>query len=152
MATMLVLRRDGGGFLIDGSAQRAHSGILDSTHPSIVQNEALFSSVDEHDLHKVKRGVLDYHLEPSHAPTSNPQRSDANHPIDIDRPLSSNAAAEVAPLEKISNLAFRESSVGALRERENVDRWKFDPSRAYFAVVFDENLPGENHFPIQVID
>ncbi|XP_019454258.1 PREDICTED: MAP3K epsilon protein kinase 1-like [Lupinus angustifolius] len=131
-ATRLASMSVGGGFLIDGSAQRAHSAILDSTHPSIVQNEALFSSVDQHDLHKVKRGVLDHHLEPSHAPTSNPHRSDANHPIDIDRPRSSNAAAEVVPLEKISNLAFRESSVGALKERENVDRWKIDPSRAYF--------------------
>ncbi|KAF1885251.1 hypothetical protein Lal_00029140 [Lupinus albus] len=130
-ATRLASMSAGGGYLIDGSAQRAHSGILDSTHASIVQNEALLSSVDQQDLHKVKRGVLDHHLEPSHASTSNPRRSDSNHPIDIDKPRSSNAAAEVASLEKISNLAFRESSVGTLKERENVDRWKFDPSRAY---------------------
>lgn len=129
-ATRLASMSVGGAFLVDGSAQRARSGILDSTHPFIIQNEALLSSVDQQDLPKVRRGVLDHHLEPSHASTSNPRRSDANYPVDVDRPQSSNAAAEVVSLEKSSNLASRESSVGALKERENVDRWKADPSRA----------------------
>ena len=118
-ATRLASMSVGGGVLVDGSAQRPRSGMLDSTHPFIIQNEALLSSADQQDLPKVRRGVLDHHIEPPHASTSNPRRSDANYPVDVDRPQSSNAAAEP-----------RESSSGASKERENVDRWKGDPSRA----------------------
>lgn len=120
----------GGGFLVDGSTQRPRSGILDPTHPFFSQNEALLSSADQQDLPKLRRGVLDNHLEPSHSSFSNPRRSDANYQMDVDRPQSSNPAAEAVPLEKSSNLASRESSTGTLKERENVDRWKSDPSRA----------------------
>ncbi|XP_019450937.1 PREDICTED: MAP3K epsilon protein kinase 1-like isoform X2 [Lupinus angustifolius] len=129
-ATRLASMSVGGGFLVDGSTQRPRSGILDPKHPFIVQNEALLSALDQQGLHKVRRGLLDHQLEPSHASTSNPRRSDANHPVDADRPRSSNATAEVPAVEKISNLASRESSVGAFKERDTVDRWKTDPSRA----------------------
>ncbi|CAL0304305.1 unnamed protein product [Lupinus luteus] len=129
-ATRLASMSVGGGFLVDGSAQRPRSGILDPKHPFIVQNEALLSALDQQGLHKVRRGLLDHQLEPSNASTSNPRRSDANHLADADRPRSSNATAEVPAVEKISNLASRESSVVAFKERDTVDRWKTDPSRA----------------------
>lgn len=129
-STRLASMSVGGGFLVDGSTQRPRSGILDPTHPFVNQNEALLSSSDQQDLPKVRRGVLDHHLEPSHSSSSNPRRSDANYLMDVDRPQSSNAAAEAVSLEKSSNLASRESSAGTLKERENVDRWKNDISRA----------------------
>ncbi|KAJ1389657.1 Serine-threonine/tyrosine-protein kinase, catalytic domain [Sesbania bispinosa] len=115
-STRLASMSVGGGILVDGSAQRPRSGILDPTHPFMNQNEA----VDQQDLSKVRRGVLDHHSETSHASSSNPRRSDANYPMDVDRPQSSNAAAEVMSLEKSSNLASRESSAGALKERERI--------------------------------
>ncbi|KAK7312226.1 hypothetical protein VNO77_35940 [Canavalia gladiata] len=119
-----------GGFSVDGSAQCPRSGILDPAHPFINQSEAVLSSVDQQDLPKGRRGVLDHHLEPSHPSSSNPRRSDANYSTDVDRPQSSNAAADVVSLEKSSALASRDSSSAALKEREYMDRWKTDPSRA----------------------
>lgn len=129
-STRLASMSAGGGFLADGSAQRPRSGILDPAHPFMNQNDAQLSSADQQDLSKVRRGVLDHHLEPMHASSSHPRRSDANYPTDVDRPQSSNAAAEAVSLGKSLNLTSRESSVVALKERENVDRWKTDPSRA----------------------
>ncbi|KAL5055322.1 hypothetical protein RYX36_036004 [Vicia faba] len=129
-STRLASMSVGGGFLVDGPIPRPRSGILDPTHPFSIQNEAPLSSADQQDLSKLRRGVLDHHLEPSHSSSSNPRRSDANYQMDVDRPQSSNAAAEGVPLEKSSNLASRESSAGTMKERENVDRWKSDPSRA----------------------
>lgn len=119
-ATRLASISVGVGFPGDGLAQRPRSGPLDSTHPLMIQNDSLPSSVDQLDLPKVRHGILDHHLEPSHASTS--------HPVDVDRPQSSNAAAEVT-LEKSPNLVSRESSSAASKERDNVDRWKTDPSR-----------------------
>jgi len=123
-STRLASMSAGGGFLVDGSTQRPRSGILDPTHPFFGQNEALLSSADQQDLTKLRHGALDHHLESSH------RRSDSNYQMDVDRPQSSNAAAEAVPLEKSLNLASRESSAGTLKERENADRWKSDPSRA----------------------
>ncbi|XP_027354222.1 MAP3K epsilon protein kinase 1-like isoform X2 [Abrus precatorius] len=94
-STRLASSSIGGGFSVDGSAQRPRSGILDPTHPFINQNETVLSSVDQQDPPKVRRGVLDHHLESSHPSSSNPRRSDANHPMDVDRPQSSNAAGDV---------------------------------------------------------
>ncbi|KAG4973667.1 hypothetical protein JHK87_030488 [Glycine soja] len=121
-STRLASSSAGGGFSVDGSAQRPRSGILDPNHPYINQNETMLSSVDQQDPPKVRRAVPDHHLEPS---SSNPRRSDANYPVDVDRPQSSNATAD----EKSLNQASRESSAGALKERENMDRWKTDPSQ-----------------------
>ncbi|WVZ03042.1 hypothetical protein V8G54_023848 [Vigna mungo] len=118
-STRLASSSAGGGFSVDGSAQRPRSGILDPTHPYINQKEALLSSVDQQDSSKVRRGVLDHHLEQSHPSSSNPRRSDANYSID-----------DAMSLEKNSTQTPRESSAGALKERENMDRWKTDPSRA----------------------
>lgn len=127
-STRLASSSAGGGFSVDSSAQRPRSGILDPTHPSINQNEAVLSSVDQQDPLKVRRGVPDHHLEPSHPSSSNPRRSDASYSVDVDRHQSSNVATDVS-LEKSSVQAARESSAGALKERENMDRWKTDPSR-----------------------
>lgn len=122
-STRLASSSAGGGFSVDGSAQRPRSGILDPNHPYINQNETMLSSVDQQDPPKVRRAVPDHHLEPS---SSNPRRSDANYPVDVDRPQSSNATAD----EKSSTQTSRESSASALKERGNMDRWKTDPSRA----------------------
>ncbi|CAJ1933825.1 unnamed protein product [Sphenostylis stenocarpa] len=109
----------GGGFSVDGSAQRPRSGILDPTHPYINQNEAVLSSVDQQDPPKMRRGVPDHHSEPSHPSSSNPRRSDANYSMD-----------DIVFQEKNLTQTPRESSAGALKEQENMDRWKTDPSRA----------------------
>ncbi|KAF7809359.1 MAP3K epsilon protein kinase 1 isoform X1 [Senna tora] len=111
-ATRLASISVGVGFPVDGSTQRPRSGPLDSTHPLISQNEVLLSSVDQ-----------------SLASTSHPQRLDANYPVDVDRPQSSNTAAEVT-IEKSTNLSSRESLIAASKEWDSVDRWKTDPSRA----------------------
>lgn len=129
-STRLASMSVGGGLLVDGSTQRPRSGILDPTHPFVNQNEVLLSSADQQDIPKVRRGVLDHHLQPSHSSSSNPRRSDANYQMDVDRPQSSGVGAEALSLEKSLNLASRESSAGTLKEIENVDRWKNDPSRA----------------------
>ncbi|KAK7264110.1 hypothetical protein RJT34_31714 [Clitoria ternatea] len=129
-STRLASSSMGGGFSIDGSAQRPRSGILDPTHPSINQNEVVLSSVDQQDLSKGRRGILDHYLEPSHPSSSNPRRSDANYPMDNDRPQSSSVAVDDVSLGKSLTPLSRESSAGALKERENMDRWKSDPSRA----------------------
>ncbi|KAH1219960.1 MAP3K epsilon protein kinase 1 [Glycine max] len=122
-STRLASSSAGDGFSVDGSAQRPRSGILDPNHPSINQNETVLSSVDQQEPPKVRHAVPDHHLEPS---SSNPRRSDANYPVDVDRPQSSNATAD----EKSSTQTSRESSASALKERGNMDRWKTDPSRA----------------------
>ncbi|KAK4261942.1 hypothetical protein QN277_004873 [Acacia crassicarpa] len=124
-ATRLASISVGVGFPIDGLAQRPRSGPLDSTHSISIQNDGLLSSADQLDLPKVRHGILDHHLEPLHASTSHPQRSDGNYSVDVDRLQSSNAVAEFTP-EKSANVASRESS----KERDNVDRWKTDSSRA----------------------
>lgn len=118
-STRLASSSTGGGFSVDGTAQRPRSGILDPTHPSINQNEAVLSSVDQQDLSKVRRGVPDHHLEPSHPSSSNPRRSDANYPVDVDRHQSSNAAADVS-LEKSSVQAARESSAGVESRQQRI--------------------------------
>jgi len=118
-STRLASSSAGGGFSVDGLAQRPRSGILDPTHPYINQNEALLSSVDQQDPPKVRRGGADHHVEPSHPSSSNPRRSDANYSVD-----------DAVSQDKNSTQTPRESSAGALKERENMDRWKTDPSRA----------------------
>ncbi|KAK8463746.1 hypothetical protein PHAVU_011G030800 [Phaseolus vulgaris] len=109
-STRLASSSAGGGFSIDGSAQRPRSGILDPTHSYINQNEASLSSVDQQDPSKLRRGVLDHHLEPSHPSSSNPRRSDANHSMD-----------DALSQEKNSTQTPRESSAGALKERADVE-------------------------------
>ncbi|XP_020215012.1 MAP3K epsilon protein kinase 1 isoform X1 [Cajanus cajan] len=120
-STRLASCSAGGGFSVDGSAVRSRSGILDPTHPYINQNEAVLSSVDQLDPAKVRRGVPDHHLEPSQPSSSNPRRSDANYPVDVDRHQSNNMAADIMSLDKSSTQTSRESSAGVLKERENIE-------------------------------
>lgn len=148
-ATRLASISVGGGFLHDGTIQRSRSGQLDASHPNLSQNEAALPSTNHLDLSKGKHGIIDHHFptgtsEPSHASISHSQRgeggqSDMRYPhIDSDRPRSSNAAMEasISPklqdltLEKGANPAYKEPSIAASKERENLDRWKSDPSRA----------------------
>ena len=149
-ATRLASISGGGGFPLDGSIQRPRSGQLDSSHPIFVQSEAPFSPADQLDLSKVRHGMVDHHVatgvsEPSRTSVSHSQRVDGNQSdarylhVDTDRPQSSNAAPDVSVAsklsdqtssEKVANLGTKESSVIAGKERENLDRWKIDPSRA----------------------
>lgn len=148
-ATRLASVSVGGGFPADGSTQRPRSGQLDSTHPIFVQSEAPVSTTDQYDLPKVRHGIIDHHMsigmqETSRASTSHSQRSDANQsdsrylPIDPDRPQSSNATMEASvasklpdptSLEKVTNLLVKEPLASTSKERDNLDRWKIDPSR-----------------------
>ncbi|GMN47979.1 hypothetical protein TIFTF001_017153 [Ficus carica] len=151
-ATRLASISVGGGFPADGSVQRPRSGPLDSNHPIFVQTEAPFAPTDQLDLSKVRHGTIDHHVstgasEPLRASISHSQGADANQSdvrylhTDIDRPQSSNAATDISvpsklseqtSLEKVTNVGTKESSVTASKERENLDRWKSDPSRADF--------------------
>ncbi|XP_019461926.1 PREDICTED: MAP3K epsilon protein kinase 1-like isoform X2 [Lupinus angustifolius] len=129
-ATRLVSVNVRGDLLVESSAQQPCSDPLDSTRPSTIHNDGLVvSSVDQQDLPNMSHEILDNHLESSHASTSNPRRSDGNNTVD-EMLQSRTAEAEIASLEKNSNLASWESSDGALTEQESVDHWKYDPSRA----------------------
>jgi hypothetical protein len=82
--------------------------------------------------------------EPSRASTSHSQRLDAIQPdarylgTDTDGPQSSNEAIEAtvasklpdpAALGKAANMGIKEPPGIASKERDNLDRWKSDPSR-----------------------
>lgn len=149
-ATRLASISVGGGFPLDGSVQRPRSGPLDSNHPIFAQTEAPFSPTDQIALSKVRHGMIDHHVsagasEPSRASISQSQRADGTQSdvrylhMDVDRPQSSNAVADISvpsklseqtSLEKAANVGNKESSLTASKERENLDRWKSDPSRA----------------------
>lgn len=136
-ATRLASVSVGGGFPVEGPVQRPRSGQLDASHPIFVQSEAPFSPTDHHASTVVS--------EPSRASVSHSQRVDCNqfdvryHHIETDRPQSINAATDVSvpsklseqtSLDKVSNLGTKESSLVTNKERENLERWKIDPSRA----------------------
>jgi hypothetical protein len=141
-ATRLASTSVGGGFPVDGFTQRPRSGQLDTSHPNFIQSEAPISTTDQHDLPKVKHGTIDQHMsigmqESSRASISHSQRSDANQsdvrylPIDPERPQSSNAAMESSVASKLpdSTSSERVSNLSINKERDNLDRWKIDPSR-----------------------
>ncbi|XP_059445336.1 MAP3K epsilon protein kinase 1-like isoform X2 [Corylus avellana] len=115
-ATRLASTSVGGGFPVDGFTQRPSSGQLDTSHPIFIQSEAPISTADQHDL---------------------PKRSDANQsdaryfPIDPDRPQSSNSAMESSVASKLPDPTSLErvSNLSVNKERDNLDRWKIDPSR-----------------------
>ncbi|XP_061991042.1 MAP3K epsilon protein kinase 1-like [Rosa rugosa] len=110
-ATRLASISGGGGFPLDGSAQRPRSGSLDSGHPIFAQSDGPLP--DHNDHSKVRHGVNDLHLstgtEPARASTSNSQRSDANqsdlryHHLDTDRPQSSNAVVDASVSSKLQD-------------------------------------------------
>ncbi|XP_062112960.1 MAP3K epsilon protein kinase 1-like [Humulus lupulus] len=136
-ATRLASISAGGGFPLEGPVQRPRSGQLDASHPIFSQSEAPYSPSDHHVSTTVS--------EASRASVSLSQRVDGNHSdmryphMDTGRPQSSNVAADVSvpsklseqtSSEKASNLGTKESSLVINKERENLDRWKIDPSRA----------------------
>ncbi|KAM6547439.1 hypothetical protein CsatB_019115 [Cannabis sativa] len=135
-ATRLASISAGGGFPLEGPVQRPRSGQLDASHPAFSQSEAP-SPTDHH--------VSTVVSEASRASVSLSQRVDGNHSdmrypqMDTGRPHSSNVAADVSTpsklseqtsSEKASNIGTKESSLVINKERENLERWKIDPSRA----------------------
>ncbi|KFK38702.1 hypothetical protein AALP_AA3G148800 [Arabis alpina] len=81
----------------DGQAPRARSGQLDPNNPIFSQHETSLSVIDQPDVLKAKHVGGE---EPSHASTSNSQRSD-NHQTDAlhpdgDRPILSNVAGDAS--------------------------------------------------------
>ncbi|KAL5761355.1 hypothetical protein ACOSP7_017619 [Xanthoceras sorbifolium] len=148
-ATRLASISVGGGFPVDGLAQRPRSGPLDSNNPIFIQSETPLSLTDQPDASKFRHGMSDHPLstgiqEPSRASTSHSQRSDVNQldsrllAVDTDRPQSSNGILDASvtsklsdstSLEKVTNLASKEPSATMSKERENLDQWKSDPSR-----------------------
>ncbi|CAK7337960.1 unnamed protein product [Dovyalis caffra] len=147
-ATRLASISVGTGFPLDVLAQRPRSGPLDSNHPIFIQSEPPLSASDQPDVLKIRHGMIDQSLpsvtqEPSRASTSHSQRLDAIHPdarylgTDTDGPQSSNEAIEAtvasklsdpAALGKAANMATKEPSGTVSKERDNLDRWKSDPS------------------------
>ncbi|WCJ40035.1 mitogen-activated protein kinase kinase kinase 7 [Euphorbia peplus] len=136
-ATRLASISVGSGFPSDGTVQRPRSGPLDSSHPIFIQSEARLSVSDQPDVLKARHGIVDHPLsigmqEPSRTSASQSQRSDPIQPdarylvTDNDRPQSSNAALE---FEKGGNVATRDSSASLSKERDNLERWRIDPSR-----------------------
>jgi hypothetical protein len=139
----------GTGFPLDGLAQRPRSGPLDFNHPIFIQSEPPLSASDQPDILKFRHGMIDHPLpsvtqEPSRASTSHSQRLDAIQPdarylgTDTDGPQSSNEAIEAtvvsklpdpAALGKAANMGIKEPPGIASKERDNLDRWKSDPSR-----------------------
>ncbi|XP_057963230.1 MAP3K epsilon protein kinase 1-like isoform X2 [Malania oleifera] len=149
-ATRLASISGGGKLPLDSSAPRPRSGPLDSSHPSFIPNETPVSITDQPDLLKVRHGGIDLTppsgtQDPSRFLAPHTQRLDANKlesrysPVDADRPLVSNVTLETSAvskfpdstsLEKVANIAAKETSPTNSKERENFDRWKGDFSQA----------------------
>ncbi|KAJ6774841.1 MITOGEN-ACTIVATED KINASE KINASE KINASE [Salix purpurea] len=148
-ATRLASISVGTGFALDGLSQRPRSGPLDFNHPMFNQSDPALSASDQPDVFKIRHGMNDHSMpfgtqEPSRASTSHSQRLDAIQPdarflgTDTDGPHASNEAikaiaaskvSDPAGLGKASNMATKEPSGAVSKERDNLDRWKSDPSR-----------------------
>ncbi|KAL7258143.1 hypothetical protein ACSBR1_004297 [Camellia fascicularis] len=142
-ATRLASISGGSGFPVDGLPPRPRSGPLDPNNPAFAQGETSPSGIDQPDLLNIKHGVTD---RPLSTGTQEPSRSSASYspdsrffPLDTDRPQSSNAVVEASvasrlsdptSLDNVANVAIKESSGTGSKERENLDRWKIEPSRA----------------------
>lgn len=142
-ATRLASISGGSGFPVDGLPPRPRSGPLDPNNPAFAQGETSPSGIDQPDLLNIKHGVTD---RPLSTGAQEPSRSSASYspdsrffPLDTDRPQSSNAAVEASvasrlsdptSLDNVANVAIKESSGTGSKERENLDRWKIEPSRA----------------------
>ncbi|KAG8644129.1 MAP3K epsilon protein kinase 1 isoform X2 [Manihot esculenta] len=141
-ATRLASISVGTGFPLDGSVQRQRSGPLDTSLPIFVQSEALLCASDHPEVLKVRHGMIEHPMptvsqEPSCASTSHSQRVDVTQPEsrytapDTDRHQSSTASLETsAALEKAGNIDAKKSLATASKERDNLERWKVDSSRA----------------------
>ncbi|KAK3004275.1 hypothetical protein RJ639_019880 [Escallonia herrerae] len=141
-AARLASISGGGGFPVDGLALRPRSGQLDPSNPAFVQNETPTHGFDYPDNIKVKHGRTDH---PLSIGTQEYSRASASHspdsrsfPIDNERPRSSNGSLEAPAsskspdsitLDKVAPVAMKEHPMAVTKERENVDKWKTDPSR-----------------------
>ncbi|KAF3548605.1 hypothetical protein DY000_02004127 [Brassica cretica] len=86
----------GGPLSVDGLAPRLRSGQLDPNNPIFSNHESSLGVIDHPDALKTKHVGGE---EPSHASTSNSQRSDVHQP-DGDRPRLSSAAADGLGIEQ----------------------------------------------------
>ncbi|EOA29733.1 hypothetical protein CARUB_v10012820mg [Capsella rubella] len=87
----------GGALIVDGQAPRVRSGQLDPNNPIFTQHETSISMIDQPDVLKIRHGGGE---EPSHASTSNSQRSDVHQPDalhpDGDKPRLSSVAPDAS--------------------------------------------------------
>ncbi|XP_047978339.1 MAP3K epsilon protein kinase 1-like [Salvia hispanica] len=131
-ATRLASIASGGGFAPDGLSSRPRSDALDS-------NSSAFYGNDLPDHLKVKPGdhiSQTGTLEPSHASASHSPElrfiaSDADRPrssVSNVEALGGSRVADPASLDRLSNSAVKDHH--PTRDRESVDRWKNEPSRA----------------------
>lgn len=137
-ATRLASIASGGGFAPDGLSSRPRSDGLDSNIPLLRMDSAFYGS-DLPDHLKVKPGDQISQagmLEPSRASVSHSPES-RFIPSDADRPQSSISTVEAfsasrvtdpASFDRLSNAAIKDYP--PTRDRESVDRWKNEPSRA----------------------
>ncbi|KAI3467883.1 hypothetical protein Pfo_024546 [Paulownia fortunei] len=139
-ATRLASIAIGGGLPPDGLAPRPKSGPLDSSSPSFVQMDTSFYGFDQPDHLKVKQGDQKSQAglqEPSRASVSHSPESRFFSP-DADRPPSSIATMEASGASKVPDPALLDRGsnpvikdhLSPFRDREIVDRWKNEPSRA----------------------
>ncbi|KZV47026.1 hypothetical protein F511_16413 [Dorcoceras hygrometricum] len=140
-ATRLGAISSGGGFPPDGSAPRLRSGPLDSSNPSFVPLDPPYHGIDQPDHFKVKQAD---HV--SQIGAQEPSRASISHspdskifPTDTEKPRSNSATVETSGTSKVPDSAsmergsapvMRDHFPGISRDRENVDRWKNDSSRA----------------------
>ncbi|XP_073129923.1 MAP3K epsilon protein kinase 1-like [Henckelia pumila] len=140
-ATRLAAISSGGGFPPDGLAPRPRSGPLDSSNPSFVQIDPPYHIIDQPDHVKVKQGDHVSQIgaqEPSRVSISYSPDSKILPP-DTDKPRSNIATVEAsgafkvpdsASLERGSAPVMRDHFPAISRDRESVDRWKNESSRA----------------------
>ncbi|KAL6579374.1 MAP3K epsilon protein kinase 1 [Orobanche minor] len=132
-ATRLASIVSGSGFPQDGSAPRPRSDTLDFSSPFAQMDSSIYGS-DQPDHVKGKQGDQ----EPSRASISYSPES-RYIPSDADRTQSNNATVEAsgasrvmdpASLDRISNSTPKDYGLAIPRDRESVDRWKNESSRA----------------------
>lgn len=137
-ATRLASIASGGGFAPDGLSSRPRSDALDSNSP-FTRIDSAFCGNDLPDHLKVKPGD---HI--SQMGILEPSRASASHspesrliPSDADRPqsnfpnmeaLGASRVTDPASQDRLSNSATKDHL--PTRDRESVDRWKNEPSRA----------------------
>ncbi|XP_042009966.1 MAP3K epsilon protein kinase 1-like isoform X2 [Salvia splendens] len=137
-ATRLASIASGGGFAPDGLSSRPRSDALDSNSP-FTRIDSAFYGNDLPDHLKVKHGdhiSQTGMLEPSHASASHSPElrfiaSDADRPrssVSNVEALGGSRVTDPASLDRLSNSAIKDHL--PTRDRESVDRWKNEPSRA----------------------
>lgn len=137
-ATRLASIASGGGFPPDGLGPRPRSDPLDSSSPFVPMDSSLYGS-DLPDHLKVKPGD-----QISQTGLQEPSRASVSHspesrfiPSDADRPQSSIATVETLGASRVTDPASSDRGSNSAtkdylstRDRETVDRWKNETSRA----------------------